>query len=46
MSQIPSNVNQLEPILQQLISKDITLKEDETKEASLSLQSVSGMKGK
>jgi hypothetical protein len=46
MSSVPSNVSQLEPYLQQLISKDITLKEDEIKEANHSLQSVSGMKGK
>jgi hypothetical protein len=46
MSTVPSNVNQLDPILQQLISKNITLKEEEIKAANLDLKRVSGMKGK
>jgi hypothetical protein len=46
MSAVPSNVSQLEPVLQRLIRQDITLKEDEMKSANLNLQSVSSMKGK
>jgi hypothetical protein len=46
MSEIPSNVSQLDPILQQVIRKDVTLNEDEIKEANRDLQKVSGIKGK
>jgi hypothetical protein len=46
MSTVPSDMSQLDPILQKLISNDITLREDEVKEANLDLQRVSGMKRK
>lgn len=46
MSTVPSNVSQLDRILQQIIRKDITLKEDEIKDANCNLQKVSGMNGK
>lgn len=40
MSTVPSNVSQLDPILQQLINNNITLREDEMRVANLSLKSV------
>jgi hypothetical protein len=43
---VPSNVSQLDPILQKLIKDDITLKENEMKQANTGLQKVSGMKRK
>jgi hypothetical protein len=41
-----SNVSQLDPILQKLISNDITLREEEIREVNRNLQEVSGMKRK
>jgi hypothetical protein len=46
MSTIPPNVSQLDPFLQQLNKQNITLREDEVKEANLSLQEVSDKEGK
>jgi len=44
MSAIPSNVSQLDPFLQRLNRQNITLKEEEVKEANLRLKNVSSKK--
>ena len=44
MSAIPSNVSQLDPFLQHLNRRVITLREEEIKEANLNLQNVSSKK--
>jgi hypothetical protein len=44
MSEIPSNVSRLDPFLQQINRQNITLKEDEVKEANLKLQNVGSKK--
>jgi hypothetical protein len=46
MSTVPYNVSQLDPFLQRIMRQDITLKDDEVKEANRHLQNVSGKKGK
>jgi len=44
MSAIPSNVSRLDPFLQHINKQNITLKEEEVKEANLKLQYVSSKK--
>jgi len=44
MSAVPSNVSQLDPFLQRLNRRIITLREEEVKEANLHLQNVSSKK--
>jgi len=44
MSAIPSNVSRLDPFLQHINKQNITLKEEEVKEANLKLQDVSSKK--
>jgi hypothetical protein len=44
MSEIPSNVSRLDPFLQKIISQNITLQEDEVKDANKKLQNVSSKK--
>jgi hypothetical protein len=46
MSAVPSNVSQLDPILQEIIKKDITLQDEEMKQANAELQNVSSLKRK
>jgi hypothetical protein len=46
MSAVPTNVSQLDSILQELMKKGITLQEDEMKQANVELQNVSGLKRK
>lgn len=41
MNAIPSNVSRLDPFLQKCVKQNITLKEDDVKEANENLQKVS-----
>ena len=44
MSAVPSNVSRLDPFLQHINGQNITLKEEEVKDANLKLQNVSSKK--